>query len=95
MCISVDPSLFLLLNIDTADERRRPCNTLESTLSPEERKLALAFVFLPNTSYFSVREVLAFMDSHDAEGSLPFLCVLTDMNNRLTIYFARMDLRRC
>jgi hypothetical protein len=95
MSISVDPSLFLLLNIDTADERRRPCNTLESAPSPDERKLAFAFVFLSHTSYLSVREVLAFMDPHDAEGSLPFLCVLTDMDNRLTIYCARMDLGRC
>ena len=95
MSISIDPSLFLLLNIDPADERRCPCNTLESAPSPDERKFAFAFVFLPNTSYFSIREVLAFMDPHDAEGSLPFLCVLTDMDNRLTIYFACMDLGRC
>ena len=95
MCTSVDPSLFLLLNIDAADEWRRPCNTLECALSPDERKLAFAFVFLANTSYFSIREVLAFMDPYDAEGSLLLRVVLTEMDNRLTSYFARMDLRRC
>ena len=95
MCTSVDPSRFLLLNIDSGDEWRRPRNTLESAPSPDEGKFTFAFVFLPNTSYFSVREILAFMDPHNAEGSLPFLCVFTEMDNRLTIYFARMDLGRC
>src|SRR6267143_4726863 len=94
MSSSVDPSLFLLLNIDTADERRRPCNTLESALSPDPRKLAFAFACLSHTAYFSVREVLAFMGLQDAEDSLPFLYILTDIENRLTIHFGFMDLRR-
>jgi len=85
MCTSVDQSLFLLLNNDTADERRRPRNPLESTPSPDPRKLAYAFVLLTDTSYFCVREVLALMGPQDAEGSLLYLCVLTDMDHRLTI----------
>src|SRR6267143_112033 len=95
MCTSVDPSLFLLLNNDTADEGRRPCNTLEAASSPDPCKLAFAFAFLSDTSDFSVREVLVFMGPQDAEDSLRFLFVLTDMENRLTIHFGRMDLRRC
>ena len=35
------------------------------------------------------------MSPHDAEDSLRLLFVLTDMENRLTIHFGRMDLRRC
>src|ERR1700694_3297420 len=95
MGASVDLSLFLFFNIDTGDERRRPCNALESTFSPDPRKLAFAFACLSSTSYLSVREVLALMGPHDAEDSLPFLYVLTDIENRLTIHFGRMDLRRC
>ena len=58
MYSSVELALFLLLNIDPTDERRRPCNALESAPSSEERILADAFIFFPNTSYFSVREVI-------------------------------------
>jgi hypothetical protein len=43
MCTSVDFSLSLLFNIDTGDKWRRPCNPLESALSPDPRHLALAF----------------------------------------------------
>src|SRR6266850_2528593 len=94
MCTSVDLSRFLLLNIDTGDERRRPCNTLESALSPDPRHLAFAFAFRSNTSYFYVREVLVFMSPDDADARLRSLLTLTDMENRLTIHFALMDLRR-
>lgn len=69
------------LNIDTGDERRRPCNTLEAAFSPDPRMLALAFACLSHTSDFSVREVLALMGPHDAEDSLPFPYVLTDIEN--------------
>ena len=85
MCSSVDPSFLFLLNIDTPDERRRSCNTLKSSHPPDERKLALAFVFLSHTSYFSIREVLAFMGPHEAEGRMPLHFVLTNTENRLTI----------
>ena len=61
MCTSVDFSLFLLFNIGAGDERRRPCNALESALSPDPRHLALAFACLSRTSYFYVREVFVFM----------------------------------
>ena len=70
MCTPVDPSLLLLFNINTANVRRRPCNPLESALSPAPRKLAFAFVFLPGTAHFSVGEVLAFMGPHNAEGRM-------------------------
>src|SRR6267143_637228 len=86
MCTSVDLSRFLLLNIDTGDERRRPCNTLESALSPDPRHLAFAFAFRSNTSYFYVREVLVFMSPDDADARLRSLLTLTDMENRLTIH---------
>ncbi len=85
MSTSVDPSLFLLLNNDTADERCRPRNSLESALSLDPRKLGYAFVFLTDISYFCLREVLALMGPQDAEGSLLYLLVLTDMDHRLTI----------
>ena len=35
------------------------------------------------------------MGPHDAEDSLRLLFVLTDMEDRLTIHFGRMNLRRC
>ncbi len=79
MCTSVDLSLLLFFNIDTGDERRRPCNAFESTLSPNPCKLAFAFACLSTTSYFSIREVFAFMGSQDAEDRLAFLYVLTDI----------------
>jgi hypothetical protein len=60
MCTSVDLPLLLFLNNDRVDVRRRPCNTRESALSPNPRKLTFVFVFLSHTS-FSVREVLACM----------------------------------
>ena len=95
MCTSVDPSRFLLLNIDPGDEWRRPRNTLESSPSPDPCHLAFAFAFRSNTSYFYVREVLVFMSPDDADVRLRSLLILTDMENRLTIHFALMDLRRC
>ena len=85
MCTSVYLAFFLILNNDTADVRSGPRNTLESAPSPDKRKLAFAFVFLSRTSHFSIREVLAFMRPHNAEGRMPFLFVLTDTENRLTI----------
>src|SRR6185295_11996625 len=94
MCTSVDLSLLLFFNIDTGDERRRPCNTLESALPPDPCKLAFAFACLSHTAYFSIREVLVFMSPQDAEDSLSFLYILTDIENRLTIHFGFMDLRR-
>ena len=95
MCASVDPPLFLVLNKNPADVRRRPRNTLESAPSPDPRKLAFAFMFLSNTPHFSVRKVVAFMCPHNAESSMPFLVGLTNHENRLAIYFSCMDLRRC
>ena len=95
MCTSVDPSRFLLLNIDTGDEWRRPRNTLESPPSPDPRHLAFAFAFVSNTSYLYVRKVLVFMGPDDADTRLWSFLILTDMKNRLTINFALMDLRRC
>ena len=95
MCTSVDPSRFLLLNIDSGDEWRRPRNTLESSPSPGPRHLAFAFAFLSNTSYLYLREILLFMGPDDADARLRSLLILADMENRLTIHFALMDLRRC
>ena len=95
MCASIDPSFFLVLNKDPADVRRRPRNILEPSRTPEECKVAFAFFFLSSTLHFSVSKVFAFMDPHDAEGSMTFLVGLTNSENRLAIYFARMDLRRC
>jgi hypothetical protein len=85
MCASIDPPLFLVLNKDPSDIRRLPRNSLEPSRSPDKHKLAFAFVFLSSTSYFSVRKVFAFMDLHDAEGRMPFLVVLTNSENCLTI----------
>lgn len=65
------------LNIDTGDERRRPCYALESALSPDLRHLAFVFAGLSSTSDFSVREVLALMSPPDAEDRLMFLDILT------------------
>ena len=95
MCTSVDPSRFLLLNIDSGDEWRRPRNTLESSPSPDPRHVAFAFAFRSNTSYFYVREVLVVMGPDDTDARLRSLLSLTVMENRLTIHFALMDLRRC
>jgi hypothetical protein len=95
MSTSVDPSRFLLLNINTGDEWRRPCNTLESSPSPDPRHFAFAFAFRSNTSNLYVREVLVFMGSDDADARLRSLLILTNMENRLTIHFALMDLRGC
>src|SRR6185369_10614785 len=95
MRASIDQSLLQVLNNDTADVRSRPRNTLESALTPDERKLAFAFVFLSHTSNFSIRDVLAFMRPHDAESRMPFFTVLTNKENRLTIQFGGMNLRRC
>src|SRR5262245_2286323 len=94
MCTSIDLSLFLLFNIDTGDERCRPCNTLESSLSPDPGHLAFAFACLSSTSYFSVREVFVLMGSQKAEDSLPFLYILIDIEDCLTIHFGFMNLRR-
>ena len=77
MRTSVDFSLFLFFNIDTGDERRRPCNALRSALSPDPRHLAFAFTCLSRTSYFYVREILALTGPQDAEDRLPFLDILT------------------
>jgi len=95
MCASVDPSLFLLFNIDIGDEWRRPRDTLESSLAPGPGHLAVALTFHSNTSDLYVREILAFMGADDADARLRALLILTDMENRLTIHFALMDLRRC
>ena len=95
MCTSVDASLFLLFNIDTGDEWRRPCNTLEPSPSPDPRHIAFAFAFVSNTSYLYVRDVFVFMGFEDADARLRSLSILTDMENRLTIHFALVDLRRC
>jgi len=92
MCTSVDPSLFLLFNIDIGDEWRRPRDTLESSPAPDPGHLALAFTFHSNTSYLYVREVLAFMGADDADARFRALLILTDMENRLAIHFALMDL---
>jgi hypothetical protein len=80
MCTSVDLSFFLFFNIDTGDKRRRPCNALKSSLSPDPRHLAFAFAGPSSTSDFSVREVLALMSPPDAEDRLlssTFLLSLT------------------
>jgi hypothetical protein len=95
MCRSVDPSRFLLLNINSGDKWRRPRNTLESSPSPGPRHVAFAFAFRSRTSYFYVREVLVVMGPDDTNARLRSLLSLTDMENRLTIHFALMDLRRC
>ena len=90
----MDPSRFHLLDIDTRDEWRCPCNTLESSLSPGPCHIAFAFAFRSHTSYLYIREVLVFMGPDDADPRLRSLLILTDMENRLTIHFALMDLRR-
>src|SRR5437016_2466308 len=95
MCTSVYPSRFLLLNIDGGDKWRRPRNTLESSPSPCPCHVAFAFAFRSNTSYLYIREVLVVMGPDDADTRLRSLLSLTDMENRLTIHFALMDLRRC
>ena len=95
MCTSVYPSRFLLLNIDGGDKWRRPRNTLESSPSPGPCHVAFAFAFRSNTSYLYIREVLVVMGPDDADTRLWSLMSLTDMENRLTIHFALMDLRRC
>jgi len=95
MSTSVDPSLFLLLNIDSGDEWCRPRNTLESSLSPGPRHLAFAFAFHSNTSNLYVRDVLLFMGPDDAHARLWSLLIFTDKEYRLTIDFALMDLCRC
>ena len=80
ICTSVDLSFFLFFNIDTDDKRRRPCNALKSSLSPDPRHLAFAFAGPSSTSDFSVREVLALMSPPDAEDRLlssTFLLSLT------------------
>src|ERR1044071_8421869 len=94
MCTSVDFSLILFVNIDSADERRCSHNALESALSPDPRHLAFAFACFSHTAYFSVCEVLTFMGSQDAEDRLPFLYISIDIENRLTIHFGFMNLRR-
>src|ERR1041384_3022183 len=94
MCTSVDFSLILFVNIDSADERRCSHNALESPLSPDPRHLAFAFACFSHTAYFSVCEVLTFMGSQDAEDRLPFLYISIDIENRLTIHFGFMNLRR-
>ena len=94
MCASVDPPFFLVLNKNPADVRRRSRNTLESAPSPNPRKLAFAFMFLSNTPHFSVRKVFAFMCSHNAESSMPFLVGLTNPENRLAIYFSCFTMLR-
>ena len=95
MCTSVDPSRFLLLNIDGGDKWSRPRNTLESSPSPGPCHVAFAFAFRSNTSYLYIREVLVVMGPDDADTRLRSLLSLTDMENRLTNHFALMDLRRC
>ena len=95
MGTSLDPSRLFFLNIDNGDEWRRPRNTLESSLSPGPRHLAFAFAFHSNTSNLYVRKVLVFMGPDDTHPRLRSLSVLTDMENRLTIHFALMNLRRC
>jgi len=94
MRTSVNPPRFLFFNIHAGDERCRPRNTLESSSSPSPCHIALAFTFGPNTSNLYVREVLVFMGPDDADARLRSLLILTDMENRLTIDFALMDLRR-
>ena len=94
MSTSVDLSRFLLLNIDSGDERRRPRNTLESSLTPGPRHLAFAFTFVSNASDFYIRGVLVFMGSDDADTRFRSLLILTDMEDRLTIHFSLMDLWR-
>ena len=95
MCTSTELSHFLLLNMDTSSEWRRPCNTLEASHSPDPCHIAFAFAFRSRTSYLYIREVLVFMGPDDADPRLWSLVILTDMENRLTIHFALMDLRRC
>ena len=95
MRASVDPASFPLLNVDTGDEWRRPRNALESSLSPGPRHFAFAFAFHSNTSYLYIREVLVFMSLDNANARLRSLLSLADMEYRLAIHFALMDLRRC
>ena len=92
MSASVDPSRFPLLNVDAGDEWRRACNTLEPSLSPDPRHVAFAFALHSGTSNLYVREVLVVMGPDDADARLRSLLILTDMENRLTIHFALMDL---
>src|SRR5262245_56749159 len=92
MSTSVDPSLFFLLDIDSGDERRRPRNTLESSLTPGPCHFAFAFTFVSNTSDLYIRGVLVFMGPDDADTRLRSLLILTDMEDRLTIHFTFMDL---
>lgn len=92
MSTSVDPSLFLLLNIDSGDERRRPRNTLESSLTPGPCHFAFAFTFVSNTSDLYIRGVLVFMGPDYTDTCLRSLLILANMEDRLTIHFAFMDL---
>src|SRR6185436_3347767 len=94
MCTSVNLSLFLFLNIDTSDEWCRPRDTLESAFSPDPGHVAFAFASLASTSDLDVREILAFMGSQHAEDCLSFLYSLVNIEDRLTIHFCFMDLRR-
>ena len=94
MGTSVDPSRFPLLNINTGDERRRARNTLESSLSPDPCHVAFAFAFHSGTSNLYVREVFVIMGPDEADARLRSLLILADMENRLAIHFALMDLWR-
>lgn len=94
MGASMDPSGFSLLNIDAGDERRRARNSLESSLSPDPCHIAFAFAFHSGTSNLDVCEILV-MGPDEADARLGSLLILTDMENRLTIHYAFMDLRRC
>src|SRR5262245_33640806 len=95
MGTSINLSLLLLFNIDPGDERRCPCNALESTLPPDPRHLSFALAGLSSTSNFSVRNVFTLVGPQHAEDRLLLLDILIDVKNCLTIHFGLMDLSRC
>lgn len=92
MGTSVDPSSFPLLNVDAGNERRRARNALESSLSPDPCHVAFAFAFHSSTSNLDVREVFVIMGPDETDARLRSLLILADMENRLAIHFAFMDL---
>lgn len=91
--IAVNPALFLLLDVDAADERRRSRNTLEFAASPGKGKVSFAIILLPDASHLSIRDILAVVRRHDAEGSLPFLFVPAEADDGLTVDFRGMNPR--
>lgn len=91
--ITVNPALFLLFDVDPADERRRTGDALEFASSPGKGESAFALILFPDTSHFSVGDVLALVRADHTEGALVFLAVFTKTDGGLTVDFCRMNPR--